>query len=596
MKPRPLTLLLAILLCYFVSPLKAQQFRYTNTVFPASSVDAGIVYGTAPFLNPLYFNEQNTSTQNLVLDLYRPVGDANTNRPAIIFAHSGGFLTGNRQHDDMVAACDSFARRGYVTATIDYRQGFYPLANADLHGTRAVYRGIQDGRAAVRYLRANATAFGIDPNQIYLAGSSAGSFISLHSIYMEENSEKPAFAGPVSYLEIIPPFFFSGPDLGGIDVGNNLGVSGAPNAIVAWWGALQSQDLILPADNEGVFLAHGTEDPTVPFVSGPPFGLPTFPDVDGSQLINARLESLGLTNKETFFVDGAGHEFHGTDNGTWANGSGGNELWDTLVRRTGLFLWQQHKPTADFSYVENGLTLNFTDESSGAISWQWDFGDGASSNLADPTHTFATEQNYTVSLYVENSNLSWDTISYQVSPLAPLPVVWSDPLRVKYEGEQVVLHWSVAAQSGNAWFLVEHQLPDGSFTEIAKVAGEGTSSREIVYTAKHVDPPAGWQTYRIRQLDYDGRYSFSNLAGVRVEKSRQGWTVYPNPSNGLITVSTNGSGEQLGVLKLFDAYGRLVRSWTVRSNQTNLELGDLPPGWYVLRTEARTDAKRLRVE
>jgi hypothetical protein len=154
----------------------------------------------------------------------------------------------------------------------------------------------------------------------------------------------------------------------------------------------------------------------------------------------------------------------------------------------------------------------------------------------------------------------------------------------------------VASQSANAWFLVEHQLPDGSFTEIAKVAGGGTSSREIEYTAKHTDPPTGWRTYRIRQLDYDGQYSFSNLASVRVENSRQSWTVYPNPSNGLVTVRTNEVGEQLGALKLFDAYGRLIRSWTVRSDQAILELSDLSPGWYLLRTEGRTDAKRLRVE
>ena len=120
--------------------------------------------------------EESTTTQNLVMDIFKPTGDSFTLRPAIIMAHSGGFLTGNRNVSDMMALCDSLARKGYVTATIDYRQGFSLIDNVTLHSVRAVYRGLQDGRAAVRFLRANAATYGIDPTKIYFIGSS-GSFI-----------------------------------------------------------------------------------------------------------------------------------------------------------------------------------------------------------------------------------------------------------------------------------------------------------------------------------------------------------------------------------------------------------------------------------
>ena len=122
-----------------------------------------------------------------------------------------GFSTGSRNVDDMVAFCDSFARKGYVTITIDYRQGVQVADNADMHYTRAAYRGIQDGRTAVRYLRANAATYGIDTNNIYWGGNSAGSFIGLHAIFMDE-AEKPASAGAVSYSIAMMPFL--GPDLG----------------------------------------------------------------------------------------------------------------------------------------------------------------------------------------------------------------------------------------------------------------------------------------------------------------------------------------------------------------------------------------------
>ena len=171
-----------IAVLYFTGLANSQNFRYVNTVFPASVKTAGIVFGTAAFLNAPYINESSTTSQNLVMDIYQPKNDTLTKRPAIIFAHSGGFITGTREVDDMQAFCDTFARKGYVTATIDYRQGLEIADNADMHYTRAAYRGLQDGRTAVRFIRANAAAFGVDADRVYFGGSSAGSFIGLNSI------------------------------------------------------------------------------------------------------------------------------------------------------------------------------------------------------------------------------------------------------------------------------------------------------------------------------------------------------------------------------------------------------------------------------
>ena len=120
-------------------------------------------------------------------------------------AHSGGFLTGNRNVSDMMALCDSLARKGYVTATIDYRQGFSLIDNVTLHSVRAVYRGLQDGRAAVRFLRANAATYGIDPTKIYFIGSSAGSFIGLHALYLDTDSEIPVQTASSTYSNLTYP-------------------------------------------------------------------------------------------------------------------------------------------------------------------------------------------------------------------------------------------------------------------------------------------------------------------------------------------------------------------------------------------------------
>jgi len=344
------------------------------------------------------------------MDIYEPTGDAHDLRAAIIFVHAGGFALGNRNHDDMVAFCDSFARMGYVTATIDYRKGFYAISNASMHATRAAYRGLQDGRSAVRYLRANAATYGIDPNRVYMAGSSAGAFVALHSIFMTDPSEKPADAGAVNYSNLIIPFFHDGPDLGDFDRGSNLDQDGTPNGIISLWGALFGLDLLDPSENQPVFLAHGTADVIVPYGSGAPFSIPLFPTVYGSELINSNMNLLGMSQKETYFLDGEDHEFYGTSNGTWSNGSSGNMYWDSLLAKVTPFLWLQHKPTADFDFTKDGLEVDFADLSMDALVWYWDFGDGNTSNAQDPSHTYAMEGNYEVRLFVQNDILSWDEV------------------------------------------------------------------------------------------------------------------------------------------------------------------------------------------
>lgn len=410
---------------------RAQDYRYVETIFPASVISSDIVYGTAPFLNVPYIDETSTTTQNLVMDVFQPQGDVLNNRPAIIFAHGGGFASGSRNVDDMVAFCDTFARKGYVTATIDYRQGVEVVDNGNLHYTRAAYRGLQDGRAAVRFLRANAAAYGIDPDKIFWGGNSAGSFIGLNSIYLDAD-EKPAYAGATSYTSPIFPFnTINAPDLGALDVGINLSFNGEPDAVMACWGGVGDTQIIEFENNQAIFLIHGTADQIVPFNSGPPFNLSNISAVYGSNPISIRLNTLGIPASEIYFVEGQGHEFYGVTNGNWSNGTGGNYYWDTIIVKASRFFWEQHKPTANYNYVTNNLEVDFSDLSSGATSWSWDFGDGNTSTSQNPNHSFVSEGTYYVWLYIENNIHSWDTISKQITlPQSTIEEVETNHLKV----------------------------------------------------------------------------------------------------------------------------------------------------------------------
>ena len=166
----------------------AQDTRFIDEVFDDVIITNDIVYGNAPDLPFLFLFEWNTNDIDLHMDIYEPEGDTLEDRPVIIFAHSGAFFIGSKEAQDMVELCKESARRGYVAISMEYRLGLNILSSYS--GERAVYRGVQDGSAIIRFLREYHSEFNIDPNKIFFWGSSAGSFIGLHLSYIEE-SERP---------------------------------------------------------------------------------------------------------------------------------------------------------------------------------------------------------------------------------------------------------------------------------------------------------------------------------------------------------------------------------------------------------------------
>jgi len=268
-----------------VSGFKAQAQcdgnRYLNYIFNEVQVTSDVPYG-----ENLKFDGTN---QVLACDIYEPVGDNVSNRAAVIVAHGGFFLSGSKTGPDVVPICQRLAKMGYVAISIQYRLGIN--VTADLAGpmTEAVMRGVQDGKAAVRFLRktfaVDGNPYNIDPNEIYIAGSSAGGYIALHMAYLDDMAELPAFVNT------------SNPGLAG-ELEGESGNPGYPSdvkAIVNICGAIGDTAWIQPGD-EPALLFHGTNDQTVPYGSAMQyaFGIAPVLEVDGSASINEKMNQVGL--------------------------------------------------------------------------------------------------------------------------------------------------------------------------------------------------------------------------------------------------------------------------------------------------------------
>lgn len=161
---------------------------------------SAIPYGT--------YVDGNGQTQDLLLDLRIPVG-ASAPTPLVIWIHGGGWQGGSRT--PMPAMVSNLCSRGYAVASIDYR----------LSGTAIWPAQIQDCKGAIRWLRANAATYNLDPNRFGVWGSSAGGHLVAHV----------GASGGVGTVTV-------GSATVNIEgaTGGNLGQSSRVQAVVDWFG------------------------------------------------------------------------------------------------------------------------------------------------------------------------------------------------------------------------------------------------------------------------------------------------------------------------------------------------------------------------
>lgn len=240
--------------------VKAQDMcpecRYTVEVFNA--VDTVSV----PFASGINSAGQQ---QDLSMTVYTPVGDQNTDRPVLVFAFGGAFLTGNRYEEHAIRACERFAKAGYTAVSIDYRIGFdylYGILNGpNKEAMRVFFRAMQDLRAAVQYMRWSVAEggdpFGIDTNMIFLGGASSGSITAMMTQYVDRPEELAEIAD-LEAIDAYGGFYASSAN------GPHASYPWSGKGVVNIAGAMPETHWIEVGDVP-LLSAHGDQDQTVPY-------------------------------------------------------------------------------------------------------------------------------------------------------------------------------------------------------------------------------------------------------------------------------------------------------------------------------------------
>ena len=438
--------------CLIIFQANSQDFqnRYQEAIFPSADVISNVQFSTNvpevqrgggfyEFITgyPLNVDEFDLAPINLFMDIYTPTNDTLSKRPVVILGFGGGFVTGSRDHWSMVLIAEELAKRGFVVASMDYRLGMN-IFDSDL-ATRAVYRGIQDGRSAVRFMKANAATYGIDTTQIYMGGHSSGAFNAIHNIYLDKESERPLSTYTWTQDGNAVP------DQGCLDcVGDNQNFNGEATSIFSLAGAVGFTTYI-EANDEETLMFHSTDDGTVPYGTGEPFSDISIlvigsdlPIVFGSLPMSQQMDNVGL-DYEFFSYNNRGHGVHE---------DGATQLYSDII--PGVSDWfyeQQLKPALhDIEGAELVCKIDpqqvYTVDASLAEYYDWQIEGGSFINL-DP---FSNEATVLWDVNASTHELSMtpyscqgargDTVSLAITLLDratnnfmfnPASLVWEDP-------------------------------------------------------------------------------------------------------------------------------------------------------------------------
>jgi hypothetical protein len=262
-----------------------------------------------------------------------------------------------------------------------------------------------------------------------------------------------------------------------------------------------------------------------------------------------------------------------TDDGTRT----GTAHTDTVVKTS----WNIVETLSGGSNVNLTFQWNGTDEAAGfsrtncymahynGSSWDH-LGSTGSSGGSDP-YTF-TGSNYT-------GTFSPFGIGGDGGPL-PIKLLYFNAKKV---GNDVVMNWATASEQNNDHFTVEKSTSGLDFEDIHQVLAAGFSQQLLKYTYTDKNVGSGKLYYRLRQNDFDGKYTHSSIVAVRtMETSINNGRIYPMPVMDEMYVNFNVADIDLSTILIYDMVGNQVYSEirmikegknTIKTNALGLSTG-----------------------
>jgi len=211
----------------------------------------------------------------------------------------------------------------------------------------------------------------------------------------------------------------------------------------------------------------------------------------------------------------------------------------------------------------------------------WDVCSDASTASCGPINIGDIE--LTPGSWVGSSTCTGQTYNQCVNPAMPVTLTSFEAKATN--NKSVTLQWQTASEENNDYFSIEHSIDGTNFQEIATQAGNGTTELVQNYSFLHREVENGLHYYRLKQVDFDGKFEYSNIVTATIKRSNDDVILTPNPTSNVILIQTKTPYERNADFRILNMQGQEVLTSVLQAGDTDMELNiaDFPVGIYYLQ-------------
>jgi hypothetical protein len=199
---------------------------------------------------------------------------------------------------------------------------------------------------------------------------------------------------------------------------------------------------------------------------------------------------------------------------------------------------------------------------------------------SDPTTNAVTISSVTA---LDNTSRIW-TISREDNPL-PIKLL---SFNAVCNDDKVSLNWATASEINNNYFTIERSKDAVTWEVVTTTPGAGNSNTLLYYSATDNQPYSGYSYYRLKQTDYNGDYTYSDIRSSSCEKEVNYLvTLYPNPASNNLNLQMNIPESTEIEVKIINAMGQDLKFENFHIGQGNnivsMDISALKPAIYILQ-------------
>ena len=262
------------------------------------------------------------------------------------------------------------------------------------------------------------------------------------------------------------------------------------------------------------------------------------------------------------------------------------------------------------SYDESVAYIFQNKSSTFSTGWHnYPLGNGGLSDLQEAVNSgqgwFAmgfVDRDFNTSFYINFDGWSQPNTPYlEIAYVSPTPVELTSFTVAEVEGK-VLLNWHTATETNNKGFQIERRSTNGEFIKIGYVEGYGTTSEPKSYSYNDNNVKPGDYTYRLKQIDFDGKSEYLKEVEVNVNAPAAFALEqnYPNPFNPNTTIKYSIPADQQVILKVYNMLGQNVQTLVngiqkAGQHQIKFDASIFASGVYFYKLEAgsQTQIKKM---